>query len=184
MIVVDHHDDVARCIDLIQLVLAVPRRPNCGLLTSQILANFHGIVPLIHNSHSMGGVPLPRGDARNYASISKVLRMSHRTLLRGHAYRFLYPRHNFEGVRSGLEERRILVEQVRDTSTDPLDEETLISNPLLKRGRWLVTGIDLDKDEERSFYVESMIAVMEIRSRRPTMDESQRNEVSLMESAV
>jgi hypothetical protein len=47
-----------------------------------------------------------------------------------------------------------------------------------------VTGIDLDRDEERSFYVESMIAVMEIRCRRPTLDELQINELSLMESAV
>jgi len=112
----------------------------------------------------------------------KEFSMSHRTLLRGRAYRFLYPRHNFEGVRTGLEERRILIEQVRDTDTDPLEEETRISNPLLKRGRWLVTGIDLDKDEERSFYVESMIAVMEIRGRRPAISEF--DELSIMESAI
>ena len=29
-------------------------------------------------------------------------------------------------------------------------------NPLLRRGRWLVTGRDLDKDAQRSFYIESM----------------------------
>jgi len=61
-----------------------------------------------------------------------------------------------------MEERRILVRRVRDTASEPLDEETLDSNPYVKRGRWLVTGMDLDKFEERSFYVESMVAVLEI----------------------
>jgi hypothetical protein len=88
--------------------------------------------------------------------------MSHRTLLLGRSYRFLYPSINFNCLTSGLEERRLLVERVRDTESEPLDEENLNSNPFIKRGRWLVTGIDLDKMEERSFYVESMIAVMEI----------------------
>jgi hypothetical protein len=110
--------------------------------------------------------------------------VSHRTLLHGRAYRFLYPRHNFEGVRCGLEERRVLVEHVRDTNAEPLDHETLNSNPLLKRGRWLVTGIDLDKDAERSFYVESMIAVIEIRSRGQTLIEAALTELSAMASAV
>ena len=89
--------------------------------------------------------------------------MSHRTLLPGRSYRFLYPSINFGClIMSGLDERRILVEQVRDTEMEPLDEETRNSNPFIKRGRWLVSGIDLDKMEERSFYVESMVAVMEI----------------------
>jgi hypothetical protein len=88
--------------------------------------------------------------------------MSHRTLLPGRTYRFLYPSINFNCLISGLEERRILVERVRDTESEQLDEETLNSNPFIKRGRWLVTGLDLDKNEERSFYVESMVAVMEI----------------------
>jgi len=63
-----------------------------------------------------------------------------------------------------MDERRILVERVRDTELEPLVEETVNSNPFVKRGRWLVSGIDLDKMEERSFYVESMVAVMEIES--------------------
>lgn len=73
---------------------------------------------------------------------------------------------------------------VRDTQEEPLDPETLHSNPMLRRGRWLVTGVDLDKDAERSFYVESMIAVMEIRSPRPSYDERRLAEMSLAESAV
>ena len=71
-----------------------------------------------------------------------------------------------------MEERRILVEQVRDTELEPVDEETSNSNPFIKRGRWLVTGVDLDKMEERSFYVESMIAVMEIRNYAPERTQS------------
>lgn len=96
--------------------------------------------------------------------------MSHRTLLVGHSYRFLYPSINFECLISEMEERRILVERVRDTDLEPLVDETLNSNPFIKRGRWLVTGIDLDKMEERSFYVESMVAVMEVEGRglKPT----------------
>ncbi len=88
--------------------------------------------------------------------------MSHRTLLPGRSYRFLYPSINFDCLTSGLDERRVVVVRVRDTELEPLVEETLNSNPFIKRGRWLVTGIDLDKMEERSFYVESMVAVMEI----------------------
>ena len=91
-----------------------------------------------------------------------IIPMSHRTLLPGRSYRFLYPSINFNCLISGMDERRILVERVRDTENEQLDEETLSSNPFTKRGRWLVTGIDLDKMEERSFYVEAMVAVMEI----------------------
>ena len=68
-----------------------------------------------------------------------------------------------------MEERRLLVERVRDTETEQLVEETLNSNPFIKRGRWLVTGLDLDKMEERSFYVESMIAAMEIMDQSPLL---------------
>ena len=88
--------------------------------------------------------------------------MSHRTLLPGHSYKFLYPSINFKCLISGMDERRLRVDRVRDTEIEPLVEETLYLNPFIKRGRWLVTGIDLDKMEERSFYVESMIAVMEL----------------------
>ena len=88
--------------------------------------------------------------------------MSFRTLMPGRAYSFLYPSHNFEHVHTGLEPRRIVVERVRDTEMDPIEVETLNLNRFLRRGRWLVTGRDLDKYAERSFYVESMIAVVEI----------------------
>ena len=69
---------------------------------------------------------------------------------------FSYPRHNFHGVLSKLERRRIQVEAVRDLKREPLDLTTLDIQPLLKRGRFLVVGTDLEKNAERSFYADSM----------------------------
>ena len=91
--------------------------------------------------------------------------MSHRFLLPGRVYKFLYPATNLTCLRfiCPMRERMLLVSRVRDTLAEPLDEETLTMHPYTNRGRWLVTGIDLEKFEERSFYVESMIAVLEIR---------------------
>lgn len=57
--------------------------------------------------------------------------------------------------------------RVRDPEIEHLDEETVTSNPFVQRGRRLVIGIDLDKMEERSFYVESMRVVVEIGDQRP-----------------
>lgn len=74
----------------------------------------------------------------------------------GRAYSFLYPRHNFHGVLSRLEPRRLLITEIRDLSRDPLDPQTFEIQPLLRRGRWLAIGQDLDRHAERSFYVESM----------------------------
>ena len=90
--------------------------------------------------------------------------MSNRVFLPGRAYKFLYPAINFECLRlfSPMVERRILVSQIRDTVSEPLDEETLEIHPYTNRGRWLITGIDLEKFEERSFYVESMVSVVEV----------------------
>ena len=93
-----------------------------------------------------------------------VYPLSHRFLLPGRVYRFLYPAINLECLRliSPMVERRVLVSGIRDTVADPLDEETLEIHPYTNRGRWLITAIDLEKFEERSFYVESMVAVVEI----------------------
>ena len=90
--------------------------------------------------------------------------MSNRVFLPGRAYKFLYPAINFECLRlfSPMVERRILVSQIRDTASEPLDEETLEIHPYTNRGRWLITGIDLEKFEERSFYFESMVGVIEV----------------------
>jgi len=72
------------------------------------------------------------------------------------AYRFDYPKYNFHQVLSLMLLRRLFVESIRDVTKDHLDPKTTEIQPLLQRGQWLVTGIDLDKGEERSFYLESM----------------------------
>lgn len=77
----------------------------------------------------------------------------------GCAYSFTYPRHNFTGVSSTLEPRRMIVQSIRDTAKDRLDPTTEKLQPMLNRGRWLVTGTDLDKGQERSFYFESMRSI-------------------------
>ncbi len=82
--------------------------------------------------------------------------MSPEFLQPGCAYSFDYPRHNYRQLPSDSEYRKIVVTSIRDTHREPLDQTTVPLNPLLQRGRWLVTGRDLDKDVERSFYLESM----------------------------
>jgi hypothetical protein len=67
----------------------------------------------------------------------------------------MYPRHNFQGIRSHCERRQVLVERVRILGREPLDPITSTLNPLQIRGKVLVTGTDLDKHEERSFYLDS-----------------------------
>lgn len=85
------------------------------------------------------------------------------SLLRpGYAYSFLYPRYNYVGLPDRTERRRIIVESVRDTKAEPLDAETVSINPSLRRGRWLVTGRDLDHDATRSFYTDSMLEVQQM----------------------
>lgn len=88
--------------------------------------------------------------------------MSHSVLQPGCACSFFYPRHNFRQSPSRTEERRIRVSAIRDTLIDPLDPATVTLNPHLKRGRWIVTGLDLDKQGERSFYVESMSNIQQL----------------------
>ncbi|WP_010583893.1 SH3 domain-containing protein [Schlesneria paludicola] len=82
--------------------------------------------------------------------------MFHSFFQPGCAYRFHYPRHNYRHVPVATEVRRILVESVRDTLYEPIESMTISLNPFLQRGRWLITGTDLDKADRRSFYVEAM----------------------------
>ena len=77
----------------------------------------------------------------------------------GRAYSFQYPCHNYLHLPKTSEFRRIVVSKVRDTDRDPLDQTTSPLNPLLQRGRWLITGRDLDKQAERSFYAASMTEI-------------------------
>lgn len=80
----------------------------------------------------------------------------------GKSYVFMFPRHNFYGVVSQSELRRLRVESIRDMNKEPVDRLTEVIQPLLRRGRYLVTGLDLDKNEKRSFYVDSMREIVEL----------------------
>lgn len=74
----------------------------------------------------------------------------------GAVIRFGYPAHNFLFLRSELEARVVRVVSVRDTLNEPLAPVTVELNPFRRRSRYLVTAFDLDRQEERSFYWESM----------------------------
>lgn len=74
----------------------------------------------------------------------------------GCCIRFSYARHNYAGIDQQQETRRIRITAIRDTRQEPLDAETLTLRPTLLRGRWLITGEDLDKGVERTFYLERM----------------------------
>ena len=80
----------------------------------------------------------------------------------GSVVEFLYPDHNFQHVRRPkLERRRLRVHRVRSLDREPLDPITWEFEPDRIRGTTLVTGLDLDKGQERSFYAESMREVRE-----------------------
>jgi hypothetical protein len=81
---------------------------------------------------------------------------------RGKVLRFDYPAANFEGVKPRLERRHLLVAAVRNPAEQPLSEEAVKENPLLKRDGELVTGLDLDKGQYRSFWSGSMVDVVEV----------------------
>ena len=82
----------------------------------------------------------------------------------GCAYRFHYPRHNYCQTPLATEVRRIIVESVRDTLYEPIEAMTISLNPFLRRGRWLITGTDLDKGDRRSFYLEAMNQIQPLTS--------------------
>jgi hypothetical protein len=70
---------------------------------------------------------------------------------------FLYPEKNSKFLPRSLKRRRLLVMDVRDTIERNLDPVTLTRNPQRRRGRLLLTGIDLELDRERSFYLDEMV---------------------------
>lgn len=85
----------------------------------------------------------------------------------GRLIRFDYPAHNYHGARQRLEPRRLRIEKIRDLAQQPLEAATCCGDPLLRRGQILVTGVDLDKGAERSFYVESMEQLQAISEAAP-----------------
>lgn len=75
---------------------------------------------------------------------------------KGSTIRFDYPAANYKGVRPRWERRCMRVEHVRPLCEQPLADITVELEPNLNRGEVLVTGYDLDKDAERSFYLDRM----------------------------
>lgn len=69
----------------------------------------------------------------------------------------LYPASNHRHIPPRLEHRRLRIDAVRNPTTEPLDPTTLALDPLLRREGLLVTGVDLDKGAERSFYLGSFV---------------------------
>ncbi len=78
---------------------------------------------------------------------------------RGELLRFEYPERNLLGIRPTWRTRCIIVDAVQDTLRDPIDPRAVELEPLTRRGRWLVTGWDVDLESERSFYLEAMRGV-------------------------
>jgi hypothetical protein len=83
-------------------------------------------------------------------------------LVPGHAYSFEYPRYNYPHLPDKRQVRRVAVSSIRDLRQVPLDPLTAKRNPSLKRGRFLITGEDLDLGQERSFYIERMTELNEL----------------------
>lgn len=77
----------------------------------------------------------------------------------GKVISFDYPAANYQGVRLRMERRRLRVDRVQDTECYPVPEEDIAKDPHLKRSRYLITGMDVDKAEPRSFYDGSMQGV-------------------------
>jgi hypothetical protein len=67
-----------------------------------------------------------------------------------------YPRHNLEGYRTGKRiQRTFQLTMIRDLNVCPLEAQTLAATPLVSRSDILLTGIDLESGEQRSFYLAS-----------------------------
>jgi len=71
----------------------------------------------------------------------------------GSVVQFYYPKKNSLLARPELETRRVWAKSIRNLRDEPLDELTVQFRPGLQRGEWLLTGLDLGKQSERSFYL-------------------------------
>lgn len=65
---------------------------------------------------------------------------------------FEYPVQNKLGEIERVETREIIVTEVCDTSKTPIDAAAIAAKPLIRRGRWLITGWDVRRGGIRSFY--------------------------------
>ena len=78
---------------------------------------------------------------------------------RGELLRFSYPERNRLGICPLWKPRTIVVESLTDTLREPIDPLAVEIEPLTRRGRWLVTGWDVELGAQRSFYWEAMRGV-------------------------
>lgn len=68
-----------------------------------------------------------------------------------------YPAHNLFGVPRELTERLIKTTAVIDFARTGLPAKYLIKNPLIRRGRTLVKGIELDSLAEKKFWLGALL---------------------------
>lgn len=81
---------------------------------------------------------------------------------RGKMYQWQYPAANYNGVPPRWETRHGICESIRDLAEQPIADWALQENPLLMRDGQLITFLDLDKGQYRSFYSGSMKDLVEI----------------------
>lgn len=80
----------------------------------------------------------------------------------GDVFSFAYPSPNRIGVFTRLRRRRVVIESIRDTVANPVERWAMELQPDLRRGRFLITGHDLDLHETRSFYLSSARSIKEL----------------------
>lgn len=73
----------------------------------------------------------------------------------GRVERICYPTHNRLDLPLEFVHREVKILSVRDMARKPLELREFLAAPLLRRGRHLVTGIDLQLGCERSFYIDA-----------------------------
>lgn len=64
-----------------------------------------------------------------------------------------------------LKRRRLVVERIQDTAVDPLDPMVAERIPRSCQGRYILTGMDLDRGEQRSFAIEFISNVRAVAER-------------------
>ena len=74
----------------------------------------------------------------------------------GEILRFDYPSRNVSTSEFVWLQRNLWITGITDLRKCPLHPDSFIRRPFLRRGRWRITGLDLDIGEERSFYWEAM----------------------------
>lgn len=78
---------------------------------------------------------------------------------RGELLRFEYPERNLISVRPIWRPRTIVVDRIVDTMAAPVPAKWFQRRPLIRRGRYLIIGYDLDCEQYRQFYVDAMRGV-------------------------